>query len=201
MKLLIATKNRKKLKELKELLRGCGITLCCLADFDRAPRIMENGTTFEQNAVKKAVKNARFFGMLTLGEDSGLCVRALGGKPGVYSSRFAGRDKSDRKNNEKVLKLLSSMPPAERKAEYVCAIALADEHGLIGTVEGRCQGRIGLEPRGKSGFGYDPIFVIPRYGKSFAELGEALKHTMSHRSRALAKAIQLIKQYNVRHAK
>ena len=185
--LIIATKNKKKLKEIKELLKKLDFKITSLADYPKAGRIVENGKTFKENAVKKAVKTARWAGKLTLGEDSGLCVTALGGAPGVYSARFAGIEKSDLKNNLKILKLLKDKPFSERKCYYVCAAALADKFGLISVVEGRCPGVIGFELKGRYGFGYDPIFIIPKYKKTFAQLGERIKHKMSHRYIALEK--------------
>ena len=195
MEIVIATKNRKKLREIKEIWRGLGVRIVSLKDFPRVPRIIENGETFEQNAVKKAVKIGRFTGKLTMGEDSGLCVDALGGRPGVYSSRFAGKDKSDLKNNRKVLELLKGVPLKQRKAHYISAVALADKGGLICVVGGRCDGLIGFEPRGGSGFGYDPLFIIPKYKKTFAQLGPRIKHRMSHRFRAMEKAKKVLEKY------
>jgi XTP/dITP diphosphohydrolase len=199
MELIVATKNKKKLKEIKEIWRGLGLTLTSLADYPKAPRILENGRTFRENAVKKAVKTARFTRKLTLGEDSGLCVDALGGEPGIYSSRFSGKDKNDLKNNLKLLGLLSYLPLSRRKAHYFCAVALADKDGLVGVVEGRCDGLIGFDLKGKSGFGYDPLFIIPKYKKTFAQLGERIKHKMSHRFRALKRAKRIIQKYIERH--
>lgn len=193
--LVVATRNKKKLEEIKEILKGFDLRLSTLADYARAPRVIENGKTFKANAVKKAVKIARFTGKLTLGEDSGLCVDALGGKPGVYSSRFSGRDKNDIKNNLKVLKLLGKLQPGKRKAHYLCAVALADKNGLIDVVEGKCSGLIGFEPKGSFGFGYDPLFIIPKYKKTFAQLGPGIKHKISHRYRALKKANKIIQKY------
>lgn len=171
------------------------LNITSLADYPHSPRIIENGRTFRENAVKKAVKIARFSGKLTLGEDSGLCVDALGGEPGVYSSRFSGKNKSDPQNNRKLLRLLQGRPPKERKAHYACAVALAGPRGLIGVVEGECSGRIGFEPKGRFGFGYDPLFVIPAYKKTFAQLGPRIKHKISHRFRALRKAESLLATY------
>lgn len=195
MELVVATKNKKKLQEIKDILKGLDLKITSLADYTNVPRIIENGKTFKENAVKKAVKIARFTKKLTLGEDSGLCVDALAGKPGIYSSRFAGKDKSDRKNNLKLLKLLEGLAFNKRKAHYVCSAALADEGGLIGVVEGRCSGLIGFELKGTHGFGYDPLFVIPKYKKTFAQLGEKIKHRMSHRYRALEKIKRLFLKY------
>lgn len=193
--LLIATKNKKKLAEIKAILNGLNLKISSLTDYPKAPRIMENGKTFKENAIKKAVKIAAFTKKLTLGEDSGICVEALGGKPGVYSSRFSGKDKNDLKNNLKLLKLLGDAPPKKRKAEYFCAVALADKDGLVGIVEGKCAGLIGFALKGRYGFGYDPLFIIPKYKKTFAQLGPAIKHKISHRYRALAQAKKILKEY------
>ena len=195
--LVIATKNKKKLKEIKDLLRGLDFRVTSLADYPGEPRIIENGKTFRENAAKKAGKIARFTGKLTMGEDSGLCVDALDGAPGIRSARFSGRDKSDLKNNLKLLKLLEGLPLRKRRAYYVCAAALADKSGLLAVVEGRCSGLIAFESKGSAGFGYDPLFYIPKYKKTFAQLGEKVKHKMSHRYRALKKAKQVIRKYIV----
>lgn len=193
--LLVATKNKKKLKEIKEILQGLNLKITSLADYSSKIRIVENGKTFGENAAKKAVKIASVMGKFTLGEDSGLCVDILGGRPGIYSSRFAGKNKSDSQNNIKLLKLLKGASGRARKAHYVCAVALADKDGLIRIVGGKCHGLIGLAPKGRSGFGYDPLFIIPKYKKTFAQLGERIKHKMSHRFFALKKAKKIIQKY------
>lgn len=195
MELVVATKNREKLTEIKEILKGLNLRILSLADYPKAPRIIENGKTFRENAIKKAVKIARFTGKLTLGEDSGLCVDILKGKPGVYSSRFAGKAKSDPQNNRKLLKILGKLPANRRKARYWCAVALADKEGLVGVKEGECRGFIGFQPKGHFGFGYDPLFVIPKYQKTFAQLGPCVKHRMSHRFRALRKTRSVLATY------
>ncbi len=197
--LLVATKNKKKLEEIRDILKGLKLKITSLPDYNSSPRIVENGMTFKENAIKKAVKIARFSEKLTLGEDSGLCVDYLDGKPGIYSSRFSGKNKSDLQNNLKLLKLLSAAPFKKRKGHYICAVALADKDGLVGVVEGRCNGFIGFELKGSRGFGYDPLFIIPKYKKTFAELGEGIKHKMSHRYYALAKAKKLIQKYIEQH--
>lgn len=193
--IIVATRNKKKLEEIKEIMRECGIKFLSLEDFPAAPYIKENGRTFLENAVKKAVKIAKFTKRLTLGEDSGLCIDALGGAPGIHSSRFAGRGKSDLQNNLKVLRLLKDMPLSKRKAHYVCAVALADKNGLIKVMGGRCSGLVGFAMKGNRGFGYDPIFIVPKYQKTFAELGERIKHKISHRYRALKKARLIFQRY------
>jgi len=195
MELLVATKNKKKLQEIKEILEGLDLKITSLADYSKVPRIIENGKTFKENAIKKAVKIAQFSEKLTLGEDSGICVDALGSKPGVYSSRFAGKNKSDIKNNLKLLRLLEGLPFNKRKAQYWCAVALADKNGLVGVAEGSCSGIIGFAMKGHFGFGYDPLFIIPKYKKTFAQLGPRIKHKMSHRYRALEKAKRIIQKY------
>jgi len=204
--LVVATKNKKKLEEIKEILKDLDLKIFSLQDYPRAPRIIENGKTFRENAIKKAVNIAQFTKKLTLGEDSGLCVDVLGGRPGVYSSRFAGKDKSDLKNNLKLLQLLQGLPLNKRRAQYWCAAALADKDGLVGLSEGTCRGFVGFELKGHFGFGYDSLFIphlsefpkglfkdkgagfiIPKYKKTFAQLGPAIKHKMSHRFCALKK--------------
>ncbi len=199
LELVVATKNKKKLEEIKEILKGLKLKIISLADLSGTPRIIENGKTFQGNAIKKAVKTACFTKQLAMGEDSGLCVDALGGKPGIYSARFSGKDKSDEKNNLKLLEVLGGLPVSKRKAHYCCAVALADKNGLIGVVEGKCHGVIGFEQKGSFGFGYDPLFVIPKYGKTFAQLGARIKHKMSHRYHALKKARIIIKKYIENH--
>ena len=193
--LVVATKNKKKLSEIKDILKGMNLKLLSLDAYKDLPQVLENGKTFQENAIKKAIKFARFTGQLCLGEDSGLCVNVLDGAPGIYSARFSGRDKSDIKNNLKLLRLLKGVPLVERKAHYVCAVALADKGGLIGVVEGNCPGLIAFESKGKAGFGYDPLFYIPKYKKTFAQLGEKIKHKMSHRYYALKKAKRMIDKY------
>ena len=193
--LVVATKNKKKLSEIKDILKGMNLKLISLNAYKDVPPVLENGKTFQENAIKKAIKLSRFTGQLCLGEDSGLCVDALNGAPGIYSARFSGKDKSDIKNNLKLLRLLKDMPVVERKAHYVCAVALADKGGLIGVAEGNCSGLIDFEPKGSAGFGYDPLFYIPKYKKTFAQLGEEIKHKMSHRFHALKKAKRIIEKY------
>jgi XTP/dITP diphosphohydrolase len=201
--LVVATKNKKKLKEIKEILKGLNLKITSLADYKNLPPIFENGRSFKQNAVKKAVKVSRLTKKLTLGEDSGLCVDVLGGRPGIHSSRFSGPGKNDEKNNFKLLRLLNGLPLSKRKAYYSCAVALADAEGLVGVVEGKCFGLIGFELKGKSGFGYDPLFIIPKCKKTFAQLGLKIKHKMSHRFRALSKARKIILKYSggLRHVR
>ena len=195
IELVVASRNQKKTEEIKELLKGLRVKITSLPDYPQAPYIVENGKTFEENAIKKAVSIARYTQKLTLGEDSGLEVAALDGKPGIYSSRFSGKDKSDLKNNLKLLRLLGNLSLTKRAARYVCSVALADKNGLFGTAQGFCSGSIGFEMRGSFGFGYDPLFIIAKYKKTFAQLGPRIKHKMSHRFRALNKARDIILEY------
>lgn len=193
--LVIATKNKKKLHELKRYLKGVKAGVISLQDFHRTPRIVENGDTFKKNAVKKALVVSRFVSGLALADDSGLVVNALGGRPGVRSSRFAGPGKSDRENNDKLLKLLSKVPPRKRRARFVCAVAIADNGALVKVIEENCKGFVAFSPKGGYGFGYDPVFLIPEYKRTFGELGLKVKDRMSHRSKALKKAREFLKKY------
>lgn len=190
--LLIATRNQGKLREIRELLRGYPLRVTSLADYSGVPDVVEDGTTFRQNAVKKALTIARHTGKLCLGEDSGLEVRALGWRPGVYSARYSGPGATDQKNNAKLLRELKAVPEGERQARYRCCMALANREGVITVVDGRCSGWIATALRGGHGFGYDPLFLIARYKKTFGELDPAIKAGMSHRARALKKMIRFL---------
>ena len=184
--LVLATRNHKKGIELAALLAPYGLQLRTLADFPESLEVEETGTTFAENAALKAVLQARQLGHWTLGEDSGLSVDALDGRPGVYSARYAGLQASDQSNNDLLLEELSGMPPQRRSAHYVCHVTLADPRGEVrATWEEYCRGRIVAAPRGSGGFGYDPLFEIPEYHRTFGELGSAVKNVLSHRSRAL----------------
>ena len=185
--LLVATMNKGKLKEIRALLSGMPFRITSLADYPDLPAIVEDGVTFKSNALKKALTIARATGKLTMGEDSGLEIRVLDNRPGVYSARFSGPRADDRKNNLKVLRLLRGVPAAQRQARYRCCIALADGNGVVGVVTGSCAGFIAERARGANGFGYDPLFLIPRYQKTFGELDPSVKSLLSHRAKALKK--------------
>lgn len=193
--LVVATKNKKKLQEIRELLKDLPLRVTSFEDYPGAPRIVEDGRTFEQNAIKKAATIALYTRKLVLGEDSGLEVKVLHNRPGVYSARYAGEGATDLKNNRKLLSELKGVPLKKRGGRYRCAVALADGRGLIGVVSGTCSGRIALQPKGTFGFGYDPLFLIEKFGKTFAQLGPEVKHAMSHRFRALKKARGLMERY------
>jgi XTP/dITP diphosphohydrolase len=185
--LVLGTRNPKKRVELLEILRDLAIELRDLTGYSQAPEVEEDGTTFEENARKKAVVLAKALGEWVLGEDSGLVVPALKGRPGVYSARYAGKQGDDEANNERLLAELAPLPDDARAAYYVCTAALADPSGAVkGVVEGRCHGVISKERRGKGGFGYDPLFLISEYDRTFGELSPTVKHALSHRGRALA---------------
>jgi len=192
MKLVLATKNSGKVREISELLAGCGIEVLSLNEFPFIGEIEEDGKTFKENAVKKATVTAGLTGLTALADDSGLEVDYLGGAPGVFSARFAGEEKNDRANNEKLLKLLAGVPPDRRTARFQCVIAIARPGGPVYTVQGTCEGLIAGEPRGEGGFGYDPLFYLPEYGKTFAEIELALKNKISHRGKALAGARDIL---------
>ena len=192
--LVIATTNKGKLREIKELLKDFPLKITSLADYPDAPKIEEDGKTFSQNALKKAATIALYTGKLTLGEDSGLEVRALGNKPGIYSARFAGPDATDKKNNLKLLRSLRDVPLKKRQARYRCCAALVDGKGIIDVVTGQCAGFIALRSKGANGFGYDPLFFLPHYKKTFGELDPAVKARISHRSRALKKIKRSLQQ-------
>jgi XTP/dITP diphosphohydrolase len=184
--LVLGTRNVKKRKEIEEILGDLGITLKDLSLYPNAPDVVEDGDTFEANARKKATETAIAIGQWVLGEDSGLVVPALRGRPGVYSARYAGKHGDDAANNRKLLAELAPLPPDSREAYYVCTAALADPAGTVyAVVEGRCHGRIIAEHRGSGGFGYDPYFLIPEYHQTFGELSARVKHALSHRGRAL----------------
>jgi XTP/dITP diphosphohydrolase len=185
--LVLGTRNRKKCQEIVEILGDLGLDLRDLTNYPDAPEVVEDGTTFEANARKKAVELARALGQWVLGEDSGLVVPALQGRPGVYSARYAGKQGDDEANNDRLLAELAPLPDDKRGAYYVCTAAVADPTGEVrGVVEGRCHGVIIRQRLGTGGFGYDPLFLIPEYHQTFGELSARVKHALSHRARALA---------------
>ena len=192
-RLVIATRNNDKVRELKALLADMDVEIIALADYPDAPHVIEDGATLEQNAVKKVTSAFSFTKEASIADDSGLEVDALGGKPGVFSSRFAGDDATYEDNNKKLLRLLRAIPPHKRGARFRCCVAIASPDGKVEVVEGRCSGKIADAPRGKKGFGYDPLFIIPRYNKTFAELSPGLKNRISHRAKAMARAKKVLK--------
>jgi XTP/dITP diphosphohydrolase len=185
--IVVGTRNPKKREEILEILGDLRLELADLTGRPEVPEVIEDGKTFEANARKKAVQLAKALGEWVLGEDSGLVVPALNGRPGVYSARYAGKHGGDAANNARLLAELAPLPDDRRAAYYVCVAALADAHGVVqACVEGRCHGEIVRELRGSGGFGYDPLFLIPEYHRTFGELSARVKHAISHRARALA---------------
>jgi XTP/dITP diphosphohydrolase len=184
--LLLGTSNRKKVIELEAHLIPRGFALKTPADFSDVIEVEETGSTFIENARLKAIQQARSRGMWAIGEDSGLCVPALGGQPGVISARFSGPGATDQSNNEKLLACMSQIEDAKRSGYYVSTVVLSDPEGrIVLESSGECWGRILREPRGSAGFGYDPLFEVLEYHRTFAELGLHVKRAISHRSRAL----------------
>lgn len=184
-KLLVATGNKGKMNEIRQILAGFVDQLYCLADFPDLPEVVEDGLTFEENAVKKAVSAVRATGIPSLADDSGLVVDALGGRPGVYSARYAGPAATDEENNRKLLRDLTGVPAQERAAFFSCAVALCFPDGTCRTFCGTLNGMLLDSPRGSEGFGYDPLFFVPEYGMTLAELDMTIKNEISHRGRAL----------------
>lgn len=195
MRLLIATSNQGKLRELRQLLASSQVEVVGLDQLDKAPVVIEDGATFKENAEKKALTLARYSGYPTLADDSGLCVDALAGAPGVYSARYAGAAADDTANNCKLLEQLVAIPRLQRKAHFHCSIALAWPDGRCVSVEGQVNGLILTEARGTNGFGYDPLFLVPEYGKTMAELPGEIKNRISHRAKALQQLLPLISQF------
>ena len=199
--LVVGTRNVKKFGELLEILGDLPIELADLTRYPQAPEVEEDGATFEDNARKKAVVLAKTLGEWVLGEDSGLVVPALKGRPGVYSARYAGKQGDDEANNDKLLAELAPMPEEGRAAYYVCTAALADPTGDVkAVVEGHCHGVLVRERRGSGGFGYDPLFLIPEYHRTFGEMSPVVKHAVSHRARALAKLRPVLRRFVIDEA-
>jgi XTP/dITP diphosphohydrolase len=183
--LLVASGNKGKLREFGELLKGMVDTILSPADFPGLPEVEEDGATFEANAIKKARSAALFTGRPVLADDSGLSVDYLGGRPGVYSARYAGEGASDADNNALLLKELSGVPAGQRGGAFHCVIALCQPDGSCQTFDGALPGIILEAPRGEGGFGYDPLFLVPEYGQTFSELPLEIKNAISHRGRAM----------------
>lgn len=186
MKLLIATRNKHKLGEIRAIFANSGLELLSVDDFENLPEVEEDGDTFELNAVKKAVTLAMIARCWTIADDSGLEVDSLGGAPGVYSARYAGEPVDYDKNNKKLLREMKGM--IDRRARFRCVIALSNPSGLAQYVEGKCEGVIAHDERGDNGFGYDPLFLPDGYDETFAQMKDTLKNSISHRAVALRKA-------------
>ncbi len=194
--LIVASRNKGKIAEIKELLADLPYKVTSLLDYPNLPDVVEDGKTYKENALKKAVEIAKRTGKLTMSDDSGLEVKALGNAPGIYSARFAGEGASEADRNKKLFDMLKGFPMDQRHARYRCVIAFVDGKGReIGITQGTCGGYITLKEQGSNGFGFDPLFLLKRYNKTFGELSPAVKKKISHRARALKKFKALIGKY------
>lgn len=197
-RLVLGSRNKKKLREMLDLLGDLGIELSDLSPYPDAPEVEETADTFVGNAALKATKLAPVLGTWVLGEDSGLVVPALGGEPGVYSARYAGRQGDDAANNAKLLTRMAGLSGDDRAAYYVSTAVLSDPSGrVVANVEGRCHGVIVGDLRGEGGFGYDPLFLVPEYGKTFGELPLEVKQRMSHRANAFRQIRPVLERFRV----
>ncbi|MCH7837601.1 MAG: XTP/dITP diphosphatase [Chloroflexi bacterium] len=194
-RLLLATNNAGKVAEFRQLLAGCGWELVTPAELGLTIQVEETGQTYAENATLKAVEYARAGGLVTLADDSGLEVDAMDGRPGVLSARYAGADRTDQERVQAMLQELAGVPDDERTARFRCVIAIADTTGRVELVDGTVEGRIGHEPRGENGFGYDPIFLLPDRGMTTAELPPDEKNTISHRAVAAQKARTVLERW------
>ncbi len=185
--IIIATGNAHKVQEIQAILASQQIRVLAAAEVGGMPMVVEDGQTFAANACLKALAGAQALGRIVLADDSGLEVLALGGEPGIHSARYAGEGGNDGRNLSKLLAKMAGL--TDRRARFVCALALAGPAGLIGTAEGEVRGLIAEEPSGSGGFGYDPAFIPEGYQQTFAVLPEAIKNTLSHRARALQAAL------------
>jgi XTP/dITP diphosphohydrolase len=196
--LLLATTNEHKVDEFRTLFRDLPFTLLSLRDVQIDMDVEETGTTFAENAILKAQTYAKVADMLALADDSGIEIDALGGAPGVYSARFAGREATYEERFRLIFARLQDVPPSERTARFRCAIALAEPSGYVSVVEGAIEGVIADSARGENGFGYDPIFLVPEFGQTTAEMTPTEKNRISHRGRAAEAARHLLESWPAR---
>lgn len=198
--LVLATNNRHKVREIQAILKKARVAahILTLDDFPKAKPVVENKPTIEGNALKKAREVAKRTGHLALADDTGLFISALKGKPGVYSARFAGPGCTFQDNNNKVLRLMKKTPVFKRKAMFRCIAALAEPNGKALFAEGRIMGRIADDIRNGVGFGYDPIFYVPKFKKTFAEMGARIKNEISHRGKAFRQVPKLLRRITAR---
>jgi XTP/dITP diphosphohydrolase len=195
IELLVATTNPGKFAEVQAFLSGLPLRILSLRDLRNPPTIVEDGATFEENALKKARVLAEYSRLFTLADDSGLEVDALNGAPGIYSARYCGEEGNDEKNNDRLLRELKNIPEEKRTARFVCALALCAPKSLEKKqwiVRESCEGRIAFERRGSAGFGYDPLFFYPPFGKTFGEIDQESKATVSHRGQALKRLTEIL---------
>jgi XTP/dITP diphosphohydrolase len=189
---MVATRNEGKIREIRESLKGLVFQIRVLSDFRDVPEIEEDGKDFAENALKKARFYSKYFGKLTITDDSGLEVDSLKGLPGIYSARYAGEKATSQENNQKLLREMQGISLSKRGARFRCVIAMVSPDGREAIAEGSCKGRIGFKEKGRKGFGYDPLFIVPKYGKTMAELSLEEKNRISHRGKALTKIRKLI---------
>ena len=193
--IVLASRNHKKAREVSEILAPAGFMVIPVTEFPDVPEVEEDGLTFAANAARKASEVARQLNRWVIGEDSGLQVDALGGAPGIYSARYSGAGATDEKNNQKLIADLANVPDEKSGAGYLCSVALSDPNGDIRIAcEGTCRGRILNEANGEGGFGYDPYFLIPEYHLTFGQLSSVVKHRLSHRARAFATFVPLLRK-------
>lgn len=194
-KILLATRNKAKVKEYSNLLHGIPYEIVSLEDIGITQDVEESGKTFDENATIKAKTYAKLSGLVAIADDSGLEVDALGGEPGVRSARYAGEGSTDKERIDYLLKKMKGIPSEQRAARFRCVIAVATPAGEVKICEGKCDGVITFEPRGKNGFGYDPIFYLPKHKSTMAEISMEEKNKISHRGKAAAKAHRLLKRW------
>jgi XTP/dITP diphosphohydrolase len=195
IEVLVGTTNHGKFAEVEAYLQRLPLKLLSLQSLGSWPRLIEDGATFEENALKKARTLAEYFGLLTLADDSGLAVDALNGAPGILSARYAGEEGNDAKNNEKLLIELKGIPERKRSARFVCVLALCapdSDHPKKWIVREQCEGRIAVAVKGEKGFGYDPLFFYPPFDKTFGEIDRESKARVSHRGKALRKLSEIL---------
>jgi XTP/dITP diphosphohydrolase len=196
LELIVATRNKGKVREIREALKGLGLRIDSLSDFPDVPETEEDGKSFAENALKKARFYSKYFGKLTLADDSGLEVDSLKGLPGIYSARYAKEGATSRENNQKLLREMQGLPASKRRARFKCIIAVVSHDGNEAVAEGSCRGRIGFKEKGKKGFGYDPLFILPTYGKTMAEISLEEKNAISHRGKALRKIRKVVRSFS-----
>ena len=190
MRLIIATGNEDKVREIDEILEGTGFEAISMEQAGFDPDIVEDGTTFEENALKKAMAVHELSGEYVMADDSGLCIDALDGAPGIYSARFCGEDSTYEEKFKKIFEMLADVPEEQRTAQFVCAIAVVRPDGASFTVRGECRGVLHEKPMGENGFGYDPIFYVPEFGMTTAQMEPEVKNSISHRGRALRAMVE-----------
>ena len=190
MRLIIATGNEDKVREIDEILEGTGFEAISMKQAGLDPEIVEDGTTFEENALKKAMAVHELSGGYVMADDSGLCIDALDGAPGIYSARFCGEDSTYEEKFNKIFEMLADVPEEQRTAQFVCAIAVVRPDGTSFTVRGECRGVLHEKPMGENGFGYDPIFYVPEFGMTTAQMEPEVKNSISHRGRALRAMVE-----------